>query len=95
MFTALYFKEWREKALVFVFELGLLALLLGAQFFVQNKDLREWLVYAVLLLFFPFAALLLGRGRLRSGIPAGGLGLSLFPPREPDRRSGWRSSAPS
>ena len=60
MFTALYFKEWREKALVFVFALGLLVLLLGAQFFVQNKDLREWLVYAVLLLYFPLAALLLG-----------------------------------
>lgn len=60
MFTALYFKEWREKALIFFFELGILALLLGAQFFVQNKDLREWLVYAVLLLFFPVAALILG-----------------------------------
>ncbi len=60
MFTTLYFKEWREKALVFFFELGILALLLGAQFFVQNKDLREWLVYAVLLLFFPVAALILG-----------------------------------
>jgi hypothetical protein len=60
MFIALYFKEWREKALVFVFALGLLILLLGAQFFVQNKDLREWLVYAVLLLYFPLAALLLG-----------------------------------
>jgi hypothetical protein len=60
MLIALYFKEWREKALVFVFALGLLVLLLGAQFFIQNKDLREWLVYAVLLLFFPLAALLLG-----------------------------------
>jgi len=60
MWIALYVKEWREKALVFFFELGLLALLIGAQVLVQKKDLREWLVYAVLMLFFPFAALLLG-----------------------------------
>jgi hypothetical protein len=61
MFTALYFKEWREKVLVFTFELSILAVLLGAQLFLQQKkDIREWLVYAVLLLFFPFAALILG-----------------------------------
>jgi ABC-type transport system involved in multi-copper enzyme maturation permease subunit len=60
MLIALFIKEWREKALIFFFELGLLVLLIGAQFFVQNQDLREWLVYAVLMLFFPFAALILG-----------------------------------
>jgi hypothetical protein len=61
MFTALYFKEWREKALLFFFELGILSLLLAAQFvFREKKDVQEWLVYAVLLLFFPFAALILG-----------------------------------
>jgi hypothetical protein len=61
MFTALFFKEWREKALVFFFELGILILLLGAQFFVrEKKDIQEWLIYAMLLLFFPFAALILG-----------------------------------
>jgi ABC-type transport system involved in multi-copper enzyme maturation permease subunit len=61
MFTALVIKEWREKALVFFFELGILVLLLGAQFFLQQKkDLRELLVYTVLLFFFPFAALVLG-----------------------------------
>jgi Tol biopolymer transport system component len=61
MFTVLFVKEWREKALAFFFELGILALLLGAQFLVREKrDIQEWLIYAVLLLFFPFAGLILG-----------------------------------
>jgi hypothetical protein len=61
MFRALYFKEWKEKALIFFFELGILALLILAQFvFQQKKDIREWLIYGTLLLFFPFAALILG-----------------------------------
>ncbi|NTV82077.1 MAG: hypothetical protein HGA24_11725, partial [Candidatus Aminicenantes bacterium] len=61
MFTALVFKEWREKALVFFFELGILALLVAASFaFRDNADVREWLVFAVLLVFFPSAALVLG-----------------------------------
>ncbi len=61
MFTALFFKEWKEKVLLFFFELGILALLVAAQFVVREKrDIREWLSYAVLLLFYPFAALILG-----------------------------------
>ncbi|OGD22363.1 MAG: hypothetical protein A2W03_15465 [Candidatus Aminicenantes bacterium RBG_16_63_16] len=60
MFRALYFKEWREKAFLFFFELGILVLLLGQFVFREKTDIREWLVYAVLLLFFPFAALILG-----------------------------------
>jgi hypothetical protein len=61
MFIALMIKEWREKALVFLFELAVLAALLGAaSFFREKRDVQEWLVYAVLLLFFPFAALVLG-----------------------------------
>ena len=61
MFRALYFKEWREKALVFFFELGILVLLLAAPVVLRAEmDVQEWLVYAVLLLFFPFAALILG-----------------------------------
>jgi hypothetical protein len=61
MFVALYVKEWREKALVFFFELGVLVILLGSPFLFRNKgDIQEWLVYAILLLFFPFAALILG-----------------------------------
>lgn len=61
MFTTLYFKEWKEKALLFFFELGILALLLAAQFVLSEKrDIREWLIYAVLILFYPFAALVLG-----------------------------------
>ncbi len=61
MFTTLYLKEWREKALLFFFELGILVLLFAAQFvFREKRDIQEWLVYAVLLLFFPFAALILG-----------------------------------
>ena len=67
MFTTLYFKEWREKALIFTFELSILAVLLGAQFFLQQKkDIREGLIYAVLLLFFPFAALILGAAGFES-----------------------------
>lgn len=61
MFTALVFKEWREKALVFFFELGILGLLLAAPLVLRAKtEIREWLIYLVLLLFFPFAALILG-----------------------------------
>ena len=61
MFRALVFKEWREKAPVFFFELGILALLVTASFsFRDNADVREWIVFAVLLVFFPSAALVLG-----------------------------------
>ena len=61
MFTALVSKEWREKALVFFFELGILGLLLAAPLVLRAKtEVREWLIYLVLLLFFPFAALILG-----------------------------------
>jgi hypothetical protein len=61
MFTTLYFREWKEKALIFFFELGILAVLFAAQFILrEKKDIREWLIYAVLLLFYPFAALVLG-----------------------------------
>ena len=61
MFAALVFKEWREKALVFFFELGILGLLLAAPLVLRAKtEVREWLIYLVLLLFFPFAALILG-----------------------------------
>jgi hypothetical protein len=61
MFIALVIKEWREKALIFLFELAVLAGLLGAQHLVRaNRDLREWFIFAILLLFFPFAALILG-----------------------------------
>jgi hypothetical protein len=62
MFTTLYIKELKEKALLFFFELGILTLLiLAAQsVFREKKDIREWLIYAVLMLFYPFAALILG-----------------------------------
>lgn len=61
MFRALYFKEWKEKALLFFFEMGILVLLILAQFvFREKKDIQEWLIYAVLMLFYPFAALILG-----------------------------------
>ncbi|HVP91132.1 MAG TPA: hypothetical protein VMS75_07950 [Terriglobales bacterium] len=62
MFRALYVKEWKEKALLFFFELGILALLIIAaqSVFREKKDIREWLIYAVLMLFYPFAALTLG-----------------------------------
>lgn len=61
MFTTLYLKEWKEKAGLFFFELGILASLLATQFALrEKKDIREWLIYAVLILFYPFAALVLG-----------------------------------
>jgi Tol biopolymer transport system component len=62
MFTTLYFKEWKEKALLLFFELGILAVLIIAaqSVFREKKDIREWLIYAVLMLFYPFAALILG-----------------------------------
>jgi hypothetical protein len=61
MFKALYVKEWKEKTLLFFFEMGILILLFAGQLiFKEKKDIREWLIYAVLLLFYPFAALVLG-----------------------------------
>ena len=61
MFTAIFRKEWKEKALLFFFELGILVILLAAEVvFLPKKDLQEWLAYAVLLIFFPFGALILG-----------------------------------
>jgi len=72
MFTALYLKEWREKAIVFFFELGILGLLLAAPFALRGKtDLQEWLVYAILLLYFPFAALILGASGFEAEYRAG------------------------
>ncbi len=72
MFTALYAKEWREKAFVFFFELGVLVILLGSPFLFRDKgDVQEWLVYAILLLFFPFAALILGAAGFEAEYRAG------------------------
>ena len=67
MFTALYFKEWKEKAPLFFFELGVLLVLLLGQFTISGKkDLQDSLMYAVLLLFFPFSALVLGASGFES-----------------------------
>lgn len=61
MFGTLFAKEWKEKAALLYFGLGILAIYLLACFGLAGKtDLLEWLTYALLLLFFPFAALLLG-----------------------------------
>jgi ABC-type transport system involved in multi-copper enzyme maturation permease subunit len=63
MFGALFIKEWKEKALIFFFGLGILVLFLLAHFgFSEKRDLLEGLTYALLLLFFPFMALILGSG---------------------------------
>jgi len=72
MFIALYLKEWKEKAFLFFFELAVLVLLvLGQSFFREKKDVREWLAYAVLLVFFPFAALILGTGGFETEFRSG------------------------
>jgi hypothetical protein len=72
MFKALYLKEWKEKSLLFFFELGILALLvLGQSVFRERKDVREWLAYAVLIVFFPFAALILGTGGFETEFRSG------------------------
>jgi ABC-type transport system involved in multi-copper enzyme maturation permease subunit len=61
MFCALYCKEWKEKRPLVLFELAILVLLLLSHFAISGKrDLQESLMYAVLLLFFPFSALVLG-----------------------------------
>ena len=92
MFTALYLKEWKEKALIFFFELGILALLILAQFVLrEKKDIREWLIYAVLMLFFPFAALILGARVLRRNT-ARGPGPTFSRGPSAGARSGWPSS---
>jgi ABC-type transport system involved in multi-copper enzyme maturation permease subunit len=63
MFGKLFIKEWKEKAPLFFFGLGILVLFLLAHLGLSGKrDLLEWLTYAVLLLFFPFMALILGSG---------------------------------
>ncbi len=61
MFRALVAKEWKEKSVLFFFGLGIFAVYLLAYFGLAGKEDRlEWLTYALLLLFFPFEALLLG-----------------------------------
>ena len=61
MFGALFAKEWKEKSGLLFFGLGIFAAYLPAYFgLAEKRDLLEWLTYALLLLFFPFEALLLG-----------------------------------
>jgi ABC-type transport system involved in multi-copper enzyme maturation permease subunit len=67
MFGALFIKEWKQKALTFFFGLGILVLFLLAHLALPGKrDLLEWLTYALLLLFFPFMALILGSSGFES-----------------------------
>jgi len=67
MFGALFIKEWKQKALTFFFGLGILVLFLLTHLALPGKkDLLEWLTYALLLLFFPFIALILGSSGFES-----------------------------
>ncbi len=61
MFAQLLIKEWREKAAIGVFGFLVLAAFVPAYFGLAGKpDVREWLTYGLVLIFFPFVALLLG-----------------------------------
>ncbi len=61
MFGALFAKEWKERSGLLFFGLGIFAAYLLAYFgLAEKRDLLEGLTYALLLLFFPFEALLLG-----------------------------------
>jgi len=72
MFITLFFKEWKEKAPLVFFGLGILGLFFLAHLGLSGKkDLLEWLTYAVLLLFFPFMALILGSGGFETEFRSG------------------------
>ncbi len=67
MFKTLLIKEWKEKALIAVFGLGLMVIFLAAFFvFGNNQDLRDLIPAAFLIIFFPFIGLMLGAGAFES-----------------------------
>jgi ABC-type transport system involved in multi-copper enzyme maturation permease subunit len=63
MFMTLYLKEWKEKAGILLFGIGLLALFFGVEIgLAKNAEVREPVMGVVLVFFFPVMALLLGAG---------------------------------
>jgi len=67
MFKTLLIKEWKEKALVAVFGLGLMGIFLAAFLIIgDDQDLRELLPAAFLIIFFPFIGVMLGAGAFES-----------------------------
>jgi ABC-type transport system involved in multi-copper enzyme maturation permease subunit len=67
MFRTLLIKEWKEKAPIAVFGLGLMALFLVALLIIGgDRDLRELIPAAFLIIFFPFIGVMLGAGAFES-----------------------------
>ena len=67
MFKTLLIKEWKEKALVAVFGLGLMVVFLAAFLIIgDDQDLRELLPAAFLIILFPFIGVMLGAGAFES-----------------------------
>jgi Tol biopolymer transport system component/ABC-type transport system involved in multi-copper enzyme maturation permease subunit len=63
MFGTLFLKEWKEKFSIFVFGIGLLALSLAVYLGLpKDQNARELVMGGLLIIFFPFMALLLGAG---------------------------------
>lgn len=67
MFKALLIKEWREKALIVAFGLGLMVIFLAAfLIYGSNLDFRDLIPAGFLLIFFPFLGLILGAAAFES-----------------------------
>jgi ABC-type transport system involved in multi-copper enzyme maturation permease subunit/Tol biopolymer transport system component len=67
MFKTLLIKEWKEKALIAVFGLGVMVIFLAAfLIFGDNRDLRELVPLTFLIFFFPFIGVMLGAGAFES-----------------------------
>jgi len=67
MFKTLLIKEWKEKALLAVFGLGVTVAFLAAFLsFGDNPDLRELIPATFLIFFFPFIGVMLGAGAFES-----------------------------
>jgi ABC-type transport system involved in multi-copper enzyme maturation permease subunit len=63
MFKTLLIKEWKDKAIVVLFGLAMMAVFLAAFIgFGDNRDLREFVPAGFLIVFFPFLGLMLGAG---------------------------------
>lgn len=67
MFKALLVKEWKEKASLAAFGLGLMIVFLAAFLvFGDSQDLRDLIPAGFLIIFFPFIGLILGAGAFES-----------------------------
>jgi ABC-type transport system involved in multi-copper enzyme maturation permease subunit len=67
MFKTLLIKEWKEKASLAAFGLGLMIVFLAAfLIFGDSQDLRDLIPAGFLIIFFPFIGLILGAGAFES-----------------------------